>query len=148
MNRNRKLTKIITGRVLSKIRREDAAVILIFDDGSKLKIKTAETKISEIPSDIAPTKPALPVSPLETKSLINELQAKAETSLDKSAKSASDVLPAPNETKTGGKVKTVSQEDIHFRLEFEDGTSFSIETLEEMASVMLRDKDGVMEYAD
>jgi len=170
MNRNGKLTKIIEGRVLSEIQRSDDAVLLLFDDGSKMKIKTAASPHSEpqIKTAAPFDKPDL-VGAAKTASKAKSTGAmKADDGMKsgKDAESAGEqtksklepqeslVAPtskareSPGEVKPDRKVKCVNQQDTQFSLEFEDGTALRIETLEEMASVMLRDKNGVMEYAD
>ena len=48
----------------------------------------------------------------------------------------------------GRTVKAVRQKATEFDLDFADGTSAAITLAEETASVMLRDKAGVLEYAD
>ena len=48
----------------------------------------------------------------------------------------------------GRTVKAVRQRATEFDLDFTDGTSAKITLAEETSSVMLRDREGVMEYAD
>jgi len=56
---------------------------------------------------------------------------------------------APFKDSIAGKtVKAVRQKATEFDLDFADGTSAAITLAEETASVMLRDKAGVLEYAD
>jgi hypothetical protein len=49
---------------------------------------------------------------------------------------------------TGGTVKAVRQQDNRLHLDFEDGGTWEIQTAEPTSSVMVRDKDHKMEYAD
>jgi hypothetical protein len=49
---------------------------------------------------------------------------------------------------TGGAVKAVRQQDNRLHLDFEDGGAWEIQTAEPTASVMVRDKDHKLEYAD
>jgi hypothetical protein len=49
---------------------------------------------------------------------------------------------------TGGKVKAVRQQDTHLSLDFEEGGTLEIQTAEATASVMVRDKNHRLEYAD
>ena len=49
---------------------------------------------------------------------------------------------------TGGTVKAVRQQDNRLHLDFEDGGTWEIQTAEPTASVMVRDKNHQMEYAD
>jgi|SRR5215510_5237450 len=48
----------------------------------------------------------------------------------------------------GRAVRAVRQKANEFDLDFTDGTTAAIKLAEETSSVMLRDKAGVMEYAD
>ena len=60
------------------------------------------------------------------------------------------VKTAPSGSNSGktGTIKAVQQAGTKLRLELEDGSSWDIETAEETSSVMLRDKNHMMEYAD
>jgi len=42
MQRNQKLTKVIAGRTIKAVTTEPASVLLLFDDQSSMKIKTAK----------------------------------------------------------------------------------------------------------
>ena len=53
-----------------------------------------------------------------------------------------------NSASTGGTIKAVQQQGTTLRLEMEDGSTLDIQTAEETSSVMVRDKNGTMEYAD
>jgi hypothetical protein len=53
-----------------------------------------------------------------------------------------------NSASTGGTIKAVRQADTTLNLDFEDGSTLTITTAEPTASVMVRDKNHVMEYAD
>ncbi len=48
----------------------------------------------------------------------------------------------------GGKVKAVRQQGTTLNLDFEDGGTLEIQTAEPTASVMVRDKNRQLEYAD
>jgi hypothetical protein len=43
MPRNQKLTKVIAGRTIKSVTAEPGAVLLLFDDDSRMKIRTAVT---------------------------------------------------------------------------------------------------------
>jgi hypothetical protein len=49
---------------------------------------------------------------------------------------------------TGGTVKAVRQEGTRLNLDFEEGGTLEIQTVEPTASVMVRDQDHTVEYAD
>jgi len=53
-----------------------------------------------------------------------------------------------NSASTGGTVKAVRQADTTLTLDFENGSSLAITTAEATSSVMVRDKNHAMEYAD
>jgi len=55
---------------------------------------------------------------------------------------------ASNSATTGGKIKAVRQQGVNLFLDFETGTTLEIQTAGETSSVMVRDKNNVMEYAD
>jgi hypothetical protein len=55
---------------------------------------------------------------------------------------------ASNSASTGGKIKAVRQQDTTLNLDFEEGGSLTIPTAEATSSVMVRDKDHTLEYAD
>ena len=51
-------------------------------------------------------------------------------------------------SRTGGTVKSVRQQGTTLDLDFTDGSTWEITTAEETSSVMVRDKNHVLEYAD
>ncbi len=53
-----------------------------------------------------------------------------------------------NSAATGGTVKAVRQQDTRLDLDFEDGSTLELTTAEATSSVMVRDKNHVLEYAD
>jgi hypothetical protein len=53
-----------------------------------------------------------------------------------------------NSAATGSTVKAVRQQGTTLSLDMETGNTLEIQTAEETSSVMVRDKNGVMEYAD
>lgn len=53
-----------------------------------------------------------------------------------------------NSAATGGKIHAVRQQGTELDLDFEGGGTLAIPLAEETSSVMMRDKNGVMEYAD
>ena len=53
-----------------------------------------------------------------------------------------------NAAATGGTIKAVRQQDTKLNLDFEDGSTLELTTAEATSSVMVRDKNHVMEYAD
>ena len=53
-----------------------------------------------------------------------------------------------NSATTGGTVKAVRQAGTTLSLDMESGSTLDIPTAEETSSVMVRDADGTMEYAD
>jgi hypothetical protein len=97
MERNQKLTALLTGREIGGTATMDATTSIGFMDGSRMTIKTGGSQ---------------------------------------SSRSAS------------GTVKSVRQQGTELKLEFEDGETLTIQTAEAVSSVMVRNQDGVMEYAD
>lgn len=57
-------------------------------------------------------------------------------------------LPAPEIDFSGRRVQKVRQTQALMNLDFEDGSTAEIRLAEAMSSVMLRDGQGVLEYAD
>ena len=55
---------------------------------------------------------------------------------------------ASNSASSGGTVKGVRQGGTVLNIDFENGETLSIQTAEATSSVMVRDKDAKMEYAD
>lgn len=53
-----------------------------------------------------------------------------------------------NSASTGGTVKAVRQAGTTLHLDFENGASLAVPLAEATSSVMVRDKNHVMEYAD
>ena len=53
-----------------------------------------------------------------------------------------------NSASTGSAVAAVRQQDTALHLDFEDGQTLTIQTAEATSSVMVRDKDHALEYAD
>ena len=53
-----------------------------------------------------------------------------------------------NSAVSGQTVKAVRQQDTTLSLDFENGTSLDISTAEASSSVMVRDANHAMEYAD
>ena len=53
-----------------------------------------------------------------------------------------------NSAVSGQTIKAVRQQNTTLSLDFQNGTSLDIQTAEATASVMVRDKNHVMEYAD
>src|SRR5437868_3051360 len=53
-----------------------------------------------------------------------------------------------NNASTGGKVRAVRQQDTALHLDFENDTTLDIPLAAPTSSVMLRDKNHVLEYAD
>ena len=53
-----------------------------------------------------------------------------------------------NSAVSGQTIKAIRQQDTTLSLDFENGTSLNIQTAEATSSVMVRDKNHVMEYAD
>jgi hypothetical protein len=47
-----------------------------------------------------------------------------------------------------GKVRAVRQKDTTLNLDFEDGSTLEVTTAEPTSSVMVRDKNHALEYAD
>ena len=57
-------------------------------------------------------------------------------------------LPAPEIGFSGRRIQKVRQTQALMNLDFEDGSTAGIQMAEAMSSVMLRDGQGVLEYAD
>src|SRR5438105_3520141 len=55
---------------------------------------------------------------------------------------------APAASLVGETIQAVRQQDTKLSIDFEDGKTLEITTAEPTSSVMLRDKNGVLEYAD
>lgn len=53
-----------------------------------------------------------------------------------------------NSASTGGTIRAIRQADTTLHLDFQDDTSLEIPLAEATSSVMVRDKNHVMEYAD
>jgi hypothetical protein len=94
MPRNQKLTKVIAGRTVKVATVEPGSVLLVFDDQSSMKIKTA----------------------------------------------------GPTTMQPGGKVKSVNEAQVEFKIEFEDGSSATVYLADPGSSVVVRDKNDVVEY--
>ncbi|HLI47393.1 MAG TPA: hypothetical protein VKV18_01710 [Chthonomonas sp.] len=58
------------------------------------------------------------------------------------------VSEVPKNLPTGGTVKAVRQSGTTLQLDMEDGSTLTLKTAEATSSVLLRDKNGVLEYAD
>ena len=58
------------------------------------------------------------------------------------------VSGSPHTAAAGGTIAGVRQAGTELDLDFEDGTTLTIQLAEATSSVMVRDKAGVMEYAD
>ncbi len=97
MARNPKLTGVIQGRTIKSIQSQDGKLLISFDDGSTITVKTAGP---------------------------------------------------PSSTATGGIVKAVRQQGTELNLDMEDGSTLTIQTAEPTSSVMVRDKNHTLEYAD
>ena len=54
----------------------------------------------------------------------------------------------PSSTATGSTVKAARQQGTELNLDMEDGSSLTIQTLEPTSSVMVRDANHSLEYAD
>ncbi len=55
---------------------------------------------------------------------------------------------AMDQALTGGTVRAVRQQGTRMNLDFENGSTMEIHLAEETSSVMVRDKEGKLEYAD
>ncbi len=119
---NRKLTPILAGRTIQAIRQEEALLWIDFADGSQMKIKVAAPAPAE-----APAPAQAPFS--------FEAPSSAET-------------PASTQSFENRSVTRVRQTGPAMTIDFEDGASLEIALAEASSSVMLRDKDRVLEYAD
>ncbi|MBV9850739.1 MAG: hypothetical protein JO250_13785 [Armatimonadetes bacterium] len=53
-----------------------------------------------------------------------------------------------NSASTGSAIAAVRQQDTTLHLDFENGQTLTVQTAEPTASVMVRDKDHRLEYAD
>ncbi len=53
-----------------------------------------------------------------------------------------------NSASTGSAIAAVRQQDTTLHLDFENGSAMTIQTAEATSSVLVRDKDGALEYAD
>jgi hypothetical protein len=96
MPRNHKLTKVIAGRTVKTVTAEPGGVLVVFDDLSSMKIKTAG---------------AAALSP-------------------------------------GGKVKCVYETRTEFKIEFEEGSSATLQLADPGSSVAVRDRNNAVEYLE
>ena len=94
MPRNQKLTKAIAGRTVKAATVEPGSVLVLFDDQSSMKIKTAG------PATIPP----------------------------------------------GGRVKSVNEAQVEFKIDFEDGSNATVYLADPGSSVAVRDKNNAVEY--
>jgi coenzyme F420-reducing hydrogenase alpha subunit len=94
MPRNQKLTKVIAGRTIKAATTEPGGLLILLDDQSSMKIKTA---------------------------------------------AAATVL-------TGGQIKSVHEAKAEFKIEFEDGSTATLQLADPGSSVAVRDKNNVVEY--
>jgi len=94
MPRNQKLTKVIAGRTVKAVTPAPGGVLILFDDQSSMRVKTA---------------------------------------------SAAAVSP-------GGKVKCVYETRAEFKIEFEDGSSATLQLADPGSSVAVRDRNNMVEY--
>ena len=97
MASNHKLTHLLQGRTISGTGNSGGALVISFNDGSKMTVQTAGSS---------------------------------------------------NSASTGGTIKDVRQQGTTLSLDFTGGGTLEIPTAEETSSVMVRDKNGTMEYAD
>ncbi|HLI47607.1 MAG TPA: hypothetical protein VKV18_02790 [Chthonomonas sp.] len=58
------------------------------------------------------------------------------------------VSEIPQNLPTGGTVRAVRQSGTTLQLDMEDGSTLTLQTAEATSCVLLRDKNGVLEYAD
>ncbi len=119
---NRKLTPILAGRVVQAIRNEENLLWIDFADGSQMKIKIAMPASSEAPASAAVT------GSVETP--------------------ATDEALGSYKSFEARSVIRVRQTGPAMTIDFADGDSLEIALAEASSSVMLRDKDRVLEYAD
>jgi hypothetical protein len=98
MSANHKLTAAIKGRTIQEAKTEADALLINFNDGSTMKVKTG--------------------------------------------------ADAGTADCSGRKIKSVQQEGTALTLTFADGSTNEIPLAEETSSVMVRDKENKMEYAD
>jgi len=125
---NRKLTPILSGRIIQAIRREETLLWIDFADGSQMKVKISVPASSEAPTS-------------------SEALASSEAPAS-SEVLATSVAPTKAESFETRSVKRVRQTGPAMTIDFEDGSSLEIALAEATSSVMLRDKDRVLEYAD
>jgi len=67
---------------------------------------------------------------------------------DQSKMTVQTAPSSSNSASNGGTIKAVRQAGTTLSLDFESGGSMVIQTAEETSSVMLRDKNSALEYAD
>ena len=94
MPRNQKLTRVIAGRTIKAATIEPGGVLFLFDDQSRMKIKTA----------------------------------------------------APAAVSPGSKIKSVYEAKTEFKIEFEDGSTATLQLADPGSSVAVRDKNNAVEY--
>lgn len=69
-------------------------------------------------------------------------------SFDDGSKMTVQTAGSSHSASTGGTVQAVRQQGTTLSLDFAGGGTLEIPTAEETSSVMVRDKNGAMEYAD
>ncbi len=97
MSSNHKLSAVLEGRRITGTSNQNDTLLVHFDDGSVMTVKTAGSS---------------------------------------------------NSASTGSAIAAVRQQDTTLHLDFENGSTMTIQTAEATSSVMVRDKDNTMEYAD
>ncbi len=167
---NHKLTSVIKGRTVVGTANADGKMTITFDDDSSMKIKTGDASVSSPSSTrIEPMQPMEPLLPprdtkrsdvfrnlkwSETKAQSDAARQEVESPIPSLAapeaanETAATNRVATNQATTGGTVKSVMQGETTMTLQFEDGSKMDVPLQEATSSVMLRDKAGVMEYAD
>ncbi len=162
MSPNHKLTSVIQGRTIVGTSNADGKMTITFDDGSTMHIKTGDSSTGNAsvstPGNPTPN-PQLQeqVSPDVKRNDVyrnfqwNENKFNSDVSRSNFGDQQTP-LDAPNvasnSASSGGTVKAVLQGGTTMTLQFEDGSDMNIPLAEATSSVMLRDKNSVMEYAD
>ncbi len=145
---NHKLTHLIQGRSVVTTEHAPGKTIVSFDDGSTMRIKTPDAAND---SQTAPFQAPAPA--MQSESWLDKLthvfsHETANEVATGQTKSKPETAAEMQDMAKKAAVKDVMQNDTTLVLRFEDGTQTEIALAEASSSVMLRDKDETMEYAD
>lgn len=167
MSSNHKLSGVLRGRSIDNVAYENDVCTISLLDGAQMRIKLAPRVLAnELQNESAPTaENRATADGNSTAAAAHEITA-AVSRDEKAAPSCaaqtdSDAMSAPSVAATSanaddalsenaarGVVKGVRQSGTTLDFDLENGGTLSLQTREATSSVMLRDKNGALEYAD